>query len=426
MEKLSSSALAVTANYSDNCKNVATGIFSRRFASDTVRFSNAEPESFDVLKHFGYLISKLSLDFYPNFGGCTSNDPERFEKLLRLINQECRNSLIEFEIRYSSDCPIDIFKEIQPFGPFEQAEIVSLQITGVTVFKTNNLRLNEIFPRVRHLELKLERLTDTNLVDCEYSYLDELSIAGRLLDKSMDKTFDSLLKRNKRIRWISIINPTYHIFQSIHEHLKHLDEFHIRQSIKEDLFGKTIYFADIKKLDIRMFSHECSLPKRIEFSSTLEELVLHCAYSDIGESYFDFLSKFRSLRNLTAGVELNKAGLLKLIGEYPNLSEANFGFRNDVLADDIVNFVKESKRLNVLTFMYISIANPNEFEKQLLSQIGEDFYIEFKSFGASNVEFKVQRKVLIGGSGTKMSASIAFISFAITIQIMQINRLLFF
>lgn len=70
-----------------------------------------------------------------------------------------------------------------------------------------------------------------------------MSIAGRLLDKSLDGTFESLLKQNKRIRWISITSPTNHTFHLIHKHLEHLEEFHIRQSIKDD---PTIQFPHIK------------------------------------------------------------------------------------------------------------------------------------------------------------------------------------
>lgn len=414
--------LATEAILNGSCANVATEIFSRRLASETITFKNDEasfPLSFRILERFGPLISKLSLKFIRKIQSCISYDAAQYRNLMRMVNQQCRNSLIEFEIYYSSDCDVDIFNEIKgQFGPFELAKTVSIQITSTTV-ETKNLQLNTIFPNVRHLDLNFASITDWKFIDCEYRNLDELSIAGRLLDKSLDGTFESLLKQNKRIRWISITSPTYHTFHLIHKHLEHLEEFHIRQSINDD---PTIQFPHIKKLDIRLAAHACSLPNHTQFNSALEELVLHCAYSDIDEKYFTFLSKYQKVKNLTVGVELNKSGLMKLIGKYPNLSEANIGFRNDVTADDIAKFVKESKRLNVLTFMYISMENSKKFEEQLLLQIHQDFKTKFKSSGASNVEFQVQRKIPIG-SGTRVLASSVFILFAV---IMHINRLVFF
>lgn len=283
------SSLATAANYSEHCSNVANGIFLRRFAGDTINFTNAEQGSFAILKHFGHSISKLSLNFYRNNSrACTSKEVIQYEELLQSVFQYSRNSLIEFEINYNSDCEVNIFQQFKQ--PFDRVEKVSLKLKMITV-KTDNLRLCTIFPRVHQLELNFESISDPKFVDCEYRSLDELSVGGRLLDKSFDDTFKNLLKQNKRIRWLSITSPTYRTFHLVNKHLQNLEELHIQQSIRGEE-TEEISLPRLKRLDIRLRVHECSLPKRIKFSHQLEELVLHCAFSDIDEYYFEFLSKF--------------------------------------------------------------------------------------------------------------------------------------
>lgn len=410
-------ALAQAASFSEHCSNVAAGIFLRHFANETIRLSNPQPDSFDILKHFGHSISKLSLNFYRNVDNCTTNEAVQYGKLLQLVNQYSQNSLIEFEIRYDSDCILNIFEEIK--GPFDRVEKVSLQLTNTTI-KADKLQLNTIFPRVHHLDLNLQNITDLKFVDGEYRYLDELIVAGRLLDKSLDDTFKNLLRKNKRIRLLSVTSPTYRTFYLINDYLKNLDELHIRQSIKESIFQKRMTLSRIKKLDIRLALRECNQPRRVSFSSyKMEELVLHCAYIDIDENYFKFLTTYSRVKRLTAGVEFNNEMLLKLVGKFSILSKAHFSFRNDVTVDAISRFVKAGKRLNVLTFLYMSNANPADFAKQLEMQLGEDFRVKFNGSEAAT-EFVVERKVPID-SATKTLAFSAFILFVI----LHINRMLF-
>lgn len=414
--------LAKSASISKECFNVAKDIFARRFASETVHFVNAEPASFEVFKYFGHLITKLSLTFDRQSAVCRQEEIAQFRKLLQLINQNSRNLLIEFAIHYSSDCYLDIFDVIK--GPFERAETVSIEFKNL-VFQTKNVRLNTIFPHVRHLELNLElnyeKVTDPYFVNGEYSNLDELSVAGLLMNESMENIFINLLEQNPTIRSLSLKYPTVRIFKLVNEHLINLEELKIHGSIEEDTLKEIITFPLMKKLEIRLQTNKCSLPQRIKFNPNLEDLLLHCSYSEIGDDYFTFLHTFSQVKHLAAGVEFNRDNFKKLNGKFPELSTADFGVRNDVTADDIAEFVRKSDKLNVLTFLYISIPNADEFAKQLESLIGDDFKVQFKRSPASTDLFLVERKVP-NGSGAKVLASIVFIF----LTVLFINNSLFF
>lgn len=106
------------------------------------------------------------------------------------------------------DCDVGIFNEIK--GPFQKTEFVKIRLFGFTQ-NTDNLKLNVIFPRVRHLDLDLQSITDLNFVDCEYRYLSELGIASGILDESFDAHLKGLLKKNQQITTVSVVSPTISI-----------------------------------------------------------------------------------------------------------------------------------------------------------------------------------------------------------------------
>lgn len=409
LEKLSTFNLAKAANFSDHCSIVAKEIFARRSASETVELLNAEPASMEVFKHFGHLITKLSLRFDRQKAAYRQEEIGEFRKLLQSVNKNSRKLLVEFAIHYTSNCYLDIFEDIK--GPFERAETVSIEFSNLVVH-TNNVRLNTTFPHVRHLELDYDQVTHPYFVDCQYADLETLSVTGILLNESEEIIFRDILRQNQNIRSLSLKNPTQPTLTLVNQNLPNLEELHIYGSINEDEWDDGVNFESIKKLEIRFQTHKCSMPQHIEFNPDLEHLLLHCLYSEIGDDYFAFLDNFSQVKNLTAGVEFNHEHLEKLTGKFPELLIADFGVRNDVTAEDIAEFIDESEHLLMLTFLYISNPNAHDFAEQLGALIGEDFNIQFKRSPASTVYFLVERKPP-GDNGVKVLASSTFIFLSV-------------
>lgn len=412
LEGLDLPNLAIKAATSEHCSNVAAGIFGRKFATKLIRFGNEQPAISDletasnILRYFGHLIRKISLQFTYNSGTCTNDATVQNRKLLSDINKYCRNSLVDFEIRYS-DCDPSIFSEIK--GPFDKAENVSIHLFHMTAY-TDKLKLNEIFPRVRHLELDFDKISDPNFVDGEFRYMDEIAVASGILDESFDEHFKGFLKKNPQIRYVSVVSPIYRTFHHLFKQLKNLQELHIQQSIREDRIQDKIFFPNIKRLDIRLAPEECVLPKRITFGRALEEITLQCQYIDIGTEYFSFLDRYKKIKKLSAGIDLNNKNLLALIGKYPLLSEATFTLRYDVLSDTIIKFVKKSNRLNLLHFYHSSNENREDFKKKLEAGLGNDFRVHYFNTTSSS-EYLIERKVPVGSASTLIAfnAIIAFI-----------------
>lgn len=389
---------------------MATDIFEHRFAADPIEIITTDASSFDILKHFGHLISHLAIHLIRYNNLCTANEIAKYRNLLQYASHYGRNSVINLRILYNENCAnthydVDIFNGIK--SSFDRVEIASINLRGATI-KTNNIRLNKIIPNVRHLELNFESLSDPKFITGEYPYLDGLSISGRLLDESYDETFKNLLWRNPHIHCVSVMRPSYQIFQHLKKYLKNLEEIEIQRSIRGEKLHEIIQFSNVKRLILRFDSHECHPLEGITFGQELNELVLEC--QEQNEKYFNTLFSYRQIKELSTGNnKMNDHNLLKLIGEYPMLIEAEFSFHNDVTVNSIAKFVRSSKTLNMLSFWHFLESKPEELLNQLKTRIGDDFEIELhKNHSRNNDFFIIKRKTLINRA-TKQIGFDAFI-----------------
>lgn len=399
--------LAARAAVSEHCSIVATGIFTRKFTASAIRIGNVLPTDYDadtganILRQFGPLIPKLSLnfDYHPAMCG-SATQMRQHNKLFNYINQYCRDSLIEFHINFHN-CDVNIFRVMT--GPFVKTEMISINASQSTL-ETNARRLNETLPRVRQLNLNFKGLTEPNFLDCEYRDLDELIIANGVLDDSFEATFKGLLKKNTRIRFVSVVSPRTRTIHLINKHLKQLEELHIRQSIREDSQAESIFFANLKRLDIQLAVGECDLPNKINFArDALEELSVECAHHNIDNNYFEFILKNSHIKKLSAGIELNKDMLEnKLTGRFRYLRKASMSFNEDVHAETIAKFVRRSKQLNELRFTHTKINNPHRFMKQLQEILGGDFKVRYARI---TYEYVIERTIPDGAVTTHFSSN---------------------
>lgn len=410
--------MASATGRSEHCSKVATRIFEHRFASNFIEITTADASSFDILKHFGHLISHLTLHLI-RFGNlCTANEITKYRNLLQYASHYGRNSVTNLRILYNENCAnthydVDILNGIK--SSFSRVEIASINLNGATI-KTNNIRLNKIIPNVHHLELNFESLSDSNFIGGEYQYLDKLSISGRLLDESYDKNFKNLLLENPHIRSVSMIRPAYQIFHHLKKYAKNLDEIEIQRSIRGERLHETIHFSNVKKFVLRFDNHECHPLKGITFGPELNELVLEC--QEQNDEYIDTLFTYRQIEKLSTGKsKLNDRNLLKMIGEFSALIEAKFSFHNDVTVDSIAKFIRSSKALNMLSFWHISKSKPEEFLNQLKTRIDDNFEIVLhRNKAQNNGFFAIQRKAPINCATKQIGFDALILIFAAQIS----------
>lgn len=393
LEKYNISLLANAAGLNQHCTKLATDIFQRRFASDFVEISTIDSASFHILKHFGHLISSLAINLI-RFGKlCTANEIAKYRNLLQYASHYGRNSVKTLRISYNENCwnthyDVDIFYGIK--SSFDRVENGSINLRGATI-KTNSIQLKKFIPNVRHLELNFESLSDPIFISGEYPNLDKLSISGRLLDKSYDEVFKNLLLENPQIRSVSLVQPSYQIFQHLEKYSKNLKEIEILRSIRGERPQEIIHLSSVERLVLRFDRHGCHPLEGISFGQELNELVFECQPQNV--KYFNTLSTLRQIKKLSTGnTKLNDENLLKLAGEFPKLIEAEFWFHENVTVDSIAKFIRSNQKMNKLSFWYFSKSESNGLLNQIETSIDTDFDVHKSNENDSKAAFFVIKR----------------------------------
>lgn len=350
--------------------------------NDTVLISDLKLAA-NTLRHFGGLISRLSFEFEYRSKPCTGDEESQNRKLLTYVNKYTHASLDGFVIHFSG-CDVDIFGEI--IDKFINVSRVSIHISQVTT-NTDNVRLDELFPDVQHLDLNFHQITDPNFIDCKFKKLEHLHISASQFDGVIETTFTSFMEKNRNITHMSIVSPTKRLLQIASKHLYRLKDLRILQSIEEDSSCTKVYFPRVKTVVVRLSPGNCYPPRRITFGSLLDEIALTCSARDIGDDFFNFLFKYPNITKLTAGIGLNNSNLHKINLKIPNLLEAFFSFNSDVTTENIKQFFDRSRTMNILRFYQSSIENVAEFYQRLNKTLGEDFVMNFENHTESKYFF---------------------------------------
>lgn len=112
--------------------------------------------------------------------------------------------------------------------------------------------------------------------------------------------------------------------------------------------------------------------------------------------YVNLLLQYPNIQKISANNRLNRAQLIQLTGNFPILTNVTLNLDQDVGVDDIIEFVKQSPSLNQLKFDYDHIENIHEFEKELKTDLGADFYIKLHDLPKSlRKQFSIDRKIPI-------------------------------
>lgn len=412
IEKLDLLNLIDAASLNEDCSKLAADIFRTKYAEKQFKIEknkNPSPWNDDgsvvlisnlqvatnMIKLFGHLITKLSLQI--NYDGtlCTPVQIVDTVILLGEINERCRESLVEVELHYSGCEVNNIFQQI--IGPFEHVEILSLHLFNMIVQTADQqAQLNKIFPNVRHLNIDFHQIRDSAFIDCEFAKLKELGIADGLIYESNESILIDLLKKNPQITYISVIRPTLKVLRLINKYLVHLQDLHILMENQEEFSFRKITFSSVQRLNLWLSTGKCYPPKKIAFGSALHDIALVCASGDMSDNYLNFLLKYPKIKKLSAGQALNNAHVTKLIDKFPKLSDAFFDFTNDVSAATVVEFITKSPSLNRMIFLLTSAENFEPFENQLKFELGTDFTIQSENMGSSlSKRFSIERKIPI-------------------------------
>lgn len=402
-------SLIKAAEINEDCSKLAAEIFQRKHTdkllriekyplphdSDAVISISSFETATNMIKYFGNLIKKISIQINNDSELCTELQVIETVILLMAINARCRESLVEFELHYNGCNVNNIFHQFT--SPFEHVEILSLHLFNMIEQKdTRTLQLNAIFPNVQELIIDFHEIRDSSFIDCEFSKLKKLGISDGLIYESNESILIDLLKKNPQITYISLIRPTLRALRLVNKHLMHLQDLHILMESQEEFSFSKITFPTVQRLNLWLSTDKCYPPKKIAFGTALREIALVCHSGDENDSYLNFLFKYPKIEKLSAGNGLNNVHLLKLIGKFHRLANVFFDFNKDVTVANIIEFIQRSPSLNRLEFVHAYIEHLDKFENRLKHELGAEFNIQFHDLTPSTSKrFIIERKIPI-------------------------------
>lgn len=345
--------LANVAKTHPNNWGAAAYVFNKSFAIQTFDVngisvfngmwkdnSNNEHEfntTLNALEMFGHLMTKIKLNYY-------YYNKEQIKIVNRYLNEYVSNSLIEMEL---SGCRDGKYMT----GSFKKVEILHLYFGNVT-----ELKLNEIFPAVRVLDLKSMQVTSK--IDYQLPHMIEMHCECEFVYQDSNATeLERRLRLNPQVRRLWIMSANINTLKMISEivpQLEHLELKGVHEHL--DLQGvhgdPQILDKDIQFPNIKNFTIPSSVQRSIERVPIAFENLEEVSFSSEINSFFHIISHNEKLKKITSE-HIYYDKWQRIAAEVRNLEEFVTGARvaveNDV--NRVVSFIETCKNLKTMRFL---------------------------------------------------------------------------
>lgn len=184
----------------------------------------------DLFKYAGKWIQRLAIK-------SDEFTEDRLKSINGLINKYTSESVIQLDLRF-------VFKD--SFGdfmvPFKNVEHLMFGVLqGIP--SANMMPLNELFPKLRRLEMRLYRDFDHNLLDYKFPHLEHLTVELNNFDtKKRIKQIECLLRKNPQIRSIKLLDYPKNYIKVIENMFINLENM----TLDALAFDETVHFANVK------------------------------------------------------------------------------------------------------------------------------------------------------------------------------------
>lgn len=292
-----------------------------------------------VLRCFGHLILKLHIGSDEVLVTSLEFSNIHISHITSYIKLYCVESLTELNIRRKM--PGGILNHfVDPFPNVRSAFVQSSDLT--------NLSLVELFPNMKCLTYRCDKITDFASIESNVPALNHLEIVPRI-PKEGSELFRTI-RLNPKLQILAI--PFFAIYQGINEVLPHLTVlkmdiqwFHINNSVH-------YHFKTVKRLEIQHYVHFTQMPFSFD---NLEELDLKFMYARLlkyhHEKFYDFINQHPSIIKLKIHGESIEINLLKLINMLPVVKEFDVNHA-PYLTRDVIRFVNEKKTLKIMNVFF--------------------------------------------------------------------------
>lgn len=299
----------------------------------------------DILKEFGHLISKLTLDY-------DSVDEHHRSLLNQQINKFCAKSLTDIEL---IQCNENDFSEFQE--PFEKVESVQMNF-GHLMNATS--RFDRLFPSVRRLDLGGMHFVHPDFVEHHFEHLELLAMES--LEKGNLRSVERRLQLNPQLKHVSLFRCNWNLLKIISETMPDLESLELNGfNDFSNYAGNDIHFEQLKIFRFQKFSGVSKTIQKIPLVfGNLEEI----SCSKPMDKWLEIIIQNKHLKEVTTGV-INNRQLFQIVEELPELEDFTTGYSAYDSTGNVVRFMNKGKHLRKVSFWQSNFNSPNEIVEQL-------------------------------------------------------------
>lgn len=282
-----------------------------------------------LLENLGGSIERLEINSY---GSKFPTKFRIFSILSRFIYNYASESLKSLNLKWIDG---DTFVHFN--RTFGEVEELSLKTTvDEEIIKPGNAPLNELFPKLRRLEMECRVTMNYSWIFSEFPHLEHLSLdIGYNLVRNEEEIFEGLLSRNTQIRSIqtnSLSNYLYGFIQKYQLNIEHLNvtQFNVKGARFDHLKSLAVTYMDRDEI------LQLSVPE-------IESLDLH--YNrEIDVKWIPFLQRHGTVTRLTIRELMANGGdkVIQMISHIPNLVELSIEHTDKFLPVPTYAFISET------------------------------------------------------------------------------------
>lgn len=298
-------------------------------------FSTAET----VLRIFGYLIKTIEIRPIRRWS------EENVNQIVELIEMHCSETVKTISFH---DLDANIFDKLTV--PFKAVETVGL-MSGSNNSKliSSEFGFNSIFPAIRYLYTDTYNVLDTSRMDTTDYLMPHLTHIHRVLGKGFEYYFDgtqfgNIIKNNPQITSIVLASCKPESLEFLSLHAPNLENLEFQYFIDDDYDYTQIRFDKLKKLEISAYT----MPRPFACDK-LEEIVV--TSSPPFQDVLNFIANRVNLKKIYLNMCLDNGQISSLASIELNVSQAEFKFENNIRAENVIQFIRNSPHLTMLKIM---------------------------------------------------------------------------
>lgn len=348
--------------------SLAADVFKRKFASKLITFKDSAETSMiennssvliydyktftTAVQKFGHLMTKIQINY-------DDIEVDQHKEISALLIKYCSNSLISLEIIQWENNALKTFKN--SFKKVQNLTIhgdIKLKSSLFNVFSEKKLKLNEIFPALRQLNLYHMFVSNPSVLNVEFPYLEHVNIVffpapfNEPFVDYFSKTKPAikyLFDKNPYIQYLSLTNCNSLDYLNIaSDLLPNLRQMYVHLvSLKEHNNNLMLDFPSVRKLELKM-TKNVDFFKIAKFEK-LKDLNLICGEYKCKSLPLEHFA-LSSLR--VSGFPLVYGNLLEFNEKTPNLEELFIASESKIDANTIIEYLKENlslKKLNIVS-----------------------------------------------------------------------------